>query len=126
MLCQPMPRPEPLRVFISYARKDAADLPSSPSPRQVAVIRRGKRPPWRRLPSGWDGKPWKGGRPPPNRMRSCPGTECSSPTGSTAQSVVKPEVVPSVEQESERLVVRMARENPNWGYDRIVGAMANL
>ena len=25
-----------------------------------------------------------------------------------------------------RLVVRMAKENPGWGYDRIVGAMANL
>ena len=33
---------------------------------------------------------------------------------------------PPVEEESERLVVRMARENPKWGYDRIVGAMANL
>jgi hypothetical protein len=29
-------------------------------------------------------------------------------------------------EEIERLVVRMARENPSWGYDRIVGAMANL
>jgi putative transposase len=26
----------------------------------------------------------------------------------------------------ESLVVRMAQENPSWGYDRIVGAMANL
>ena len=33
---------------------------------------------------------------------------------------------PPVEEESERLLVRMARENPRWGYDRIVGAMANL
>ena len=32
---------------------------------------------------------------------------------------------PPVEEEIERLVVRMARENPSWGYDRIVGAMAN-
>ena len=31
-----------------------------------------------------------------------------------------------MEEESERLVVRMAMENPSWGYDRIVGAMANL
>ena len=33
---------------------------------------------------------------------------------------------PAVEEEIERLVVRMARENPGWGYDRIAGAMANL
>jgi putative transposase len=31
-----------------------------------------------------------------------------------------------VDEETERLVVRMARENPSWGYDRIVGAMGNL
>ena len=29
-------------------------------------------------------------------------------------------------QEIEDLVVRMARENRSWGYDRIVGALANL
>jgi putative transposase len=33
---------------------------------------------------------------------------------------------PRVGEETERLVVRMAKENPGWGYDRIVGAMANL
>jgi hypothetical protein len=33
---------------------------------------------------------------------------------------------PRVDEEPERLVVRMAKENPGWGYDRIVGAMANL
>jgi putative transposase len=33
---------------------------------------------------------------------------------------------PKVDQETERLVVQMARENPSWDYDRIVGAMANL
>jgi len=33
---------------------------------------------------------------------------------------------PRVDEEIERLVVRMARENPSWGYDRIVGAMTNL
>ena len=26
----------------------------------------------------------------------------------------------------ERLVVRRAKENPSWGYDRMVGATANL
>jgi transposase InsO family protein len=33
---------------------------------------------------------------------------------------------PSVEREIVELVVQMARENPGWGYDRIVGALANL
>jgi len=33
---------------------------------------------------------------------------------------------PRVDAETERLVVQMAKENPGWGYDRIVGAMANL
>jgi hypothetical protein len=32
---------------------------------------------------------------------------------------------PKLDQETERLVMQMARENPSWGYDRIVGAMAN-
>ena len=31
-----------------------------------------------------------------------------------------------VEAAVEELVVRMARENSGWGYDRIVGALANL
>src|SRR5262250_2138746 len=33
---------------------------------------------------------------------------------------------PKVAEEIERLVLRMANENPSWGYDRIVGALANL
>ncbi len=33
---------------------------------------------------------------------------------------------PMINQEVEALVVRMARENRSWGYDRIVGALANL
>src|ERR1700681_4086936 len=33
---------------------------------------------------------------------------------------------PPVSSEVEALVVRMARENAGWGYDRIVGALANL
>ena len=33
---------------------------------------------------------------------------------------------PRVASEVEALVVRMARENAGWGYDRIVGALANL
>ena len=33
---------------------------------------------------------------------------------------------PPVTAEVQALVVRMARENAGWGYDRIVGALANL
>ena len=33
---------------------------------------------------------------------------------------------PRVDEQTERLVVQMAKENPGWGYDRIVGAMTNL
>jgi len=33
---------------------------------------------------------------------------------------------PPIDQEVEDLVVRMAQENRSWGYDRIVGALANL
>ena len=33
---------------------------------------------------------------------------------------------PRIDEEMESQVVKMAKENPNWGYDRIVGALANL
>ena len=33
---------------------------------------------------------------------------------------------PPLSDEIRQLVVRMARENPSWGYDRIAGAMQNL
>jgi Homeodomain-like domain len=33
---------------------------------------------------------------------------------------------PTVDHELEALVVRIAHENRSWGYDRIVGALANL
>jgi putative transposase len=33
---------------------------------------------------------------------------------------------PRIDQGIEGLIVRMARENRSWGYDRIVGALANL
>ena len=38
------------------------------------------------------------------------------------QTVGRPRVDPVI----ENLIVRMARENPTWGYDRIVGALTNL
>ena len=33
---------------------------------------------------------------------------------------------PAIDPELEGLIVRMAQENRSWGYDRIVGALANL
>jgi putative transposase len=33
---------------------------------------------------------------------------------------------PRVDAEIEQLIIRMAKENRGWGYDRIVGALANL
>ena len=33
---------------------------------------------------------------------------------------------PRVSLAIENLIVRMARENPAWGYDRIIGALTNL
>jgi hypothetical protein len=33
---------------------------------------------------------------------------------------------PKLDGETKRLVMQMARENPSWGYNRIVGALANL
>ena len=38
------------------------------------------------------------------------------------QTVGRPWVGPAI----ENLIVRMARENPAWGYDRIIGALTNL
>ena len=43
-------------------------------------------------------------------------------TSAPRQSVGRPRI----DTEIENLVVRMARENRSWGYDRIVGALANL
>jgi putative transposase len=33
---------------------------------------------------------------------------------------------PRIKREVEELIIRMAKENRSWGYDRIVGALANL
>ena len=33
---------------------------------------------------------------------------------------------PPISKEIQELIVRMAKENRSWGYDRIVGALANL
>jgi hypothetical protein len=35
-------------------------------------------------------------------------------------------VRPRIDEDAKRLAVQMAKENSSWGYDRIVGALANL
>jgi hypothetical protein len=49
----------------------------------------------------------------------------TSPPGDISQ-LPKSVGRPRIDQEIEDVVVRMARENRSWGYDRIVGALANL
>src|SRR2546425_8433440 len=57
---------------------------------------------------------------------SSPGTARWWARSSMAPSSARPLDVPPIDAELEALVVRMARENRSWGYDRIVGALANL
>ena len=50
---------------------------------------------------------------------------CTSPAGDISQrhkSVGRPRIA----QEIEDVVIRIARENRSWGYDRIAGTLANL
>jgi hypothetical protein len=52
--------------------------------------------------------------------RTCVDQQCHS------SQLYKSAGRPRLDKEVEALVVRMARENRSWGYDRIVGALANL
>ena len=47
---------------------------------------------------------------------------CSFPTD---RGFANESVNHRMDEEAERLVVQIAKENPSWGYDRIVGALAN-
>jgi transposase len=53
-----------------------------------------------------------------NRKFAAPKCDGAKPCTSAGRPRIHPEI--------EDLVVRMARENRSWGYDRIVGALANL
>ena len=52
--------------------------------------------------------------------RTCVAQKCDGSTHRKAPGR------PMIDPELEALVVRMAQENRSWGYDRIVGALANL
>jgi hypothetical protein len=65
-------------------------------------------------------------RSPDRRMRCSAGTESSSPTSSTDRSFANPEVVPELTRKPSGWWCGWRKENPGWGDDRIVGAMANL
>jgi len=61
----------------------------------------------------------------PNPIPSSPGTGGSLPANLTAPNYVLRRAG-RIAPELETLIVRFARENSGWGYDRIVGALANL
>src|SRR5207253_8610964 len=65
--------------------------------------------PWLRWVRSWASKRWRRWRRSSSLTRSWPGT---------AHWLPSPEL--------EACIVRMAQENRSWGYDRIVGALANL
>src|SRR6184192_4086620 len=81
---------------------------------------------WLRSPTGSNGRSWKNWRLSRNRIRCWPGTESSSPTSSTDRSFANPRVVPELTRKPSGWWCRWRRKIPGGGYDRIVGAMANL
>ena len=55
-----------------------------------------------------------------------PGTASWSSASSMARRPVEGPGRPRITREVEQLIVQMANENRDWGYDRIAGALANL
>src|ERR1044072_7697729 len=62
----------------------------------------------------------------PNLIPSSPGTASSLRGNSTAPATALYPGRPPIAAEVEALIIRFARENSGWGYDSIVGALANL
>jgi putative transposase len=65
---------------------------------------------------------WRGGRMDWARILAFVTGMVDKFDGSNARRTPRPRINPGVEQ----LIVRMAKDNHDWGYDRIVGALANL
>src|SRR6202007_18516 len=74
----------------------------------------------------WAAKPLPRSRLSRGRTPSLPGTASLSPVSSMAQKARRGPGRLRVTREVEQLIVRMASENRDWGYDRIAGALANL
>jgi hypothetical protein len=85
-----------------------------------------RNPLWLRLPAGWDARLWPKSPWSLGPIPFCAGfaswwraslmvRDCDRPWGDRGST-------PAI----ENLIVRVARENPAWGYDRIVGALTNL
>jgi putative transposase len=75
--------------------------------------------------SAWDAEPIERSPASPNPTPSWPGIAKARRQDDGSKHRQYPGG-PAVAPEVEALVVRMARENTGWGYDRIVGALTNL
>src|SRR5258707_9030522 len=71
-----------------------------------------------RLDTDWAERPSARWRLPPCPTPSWHGTDGSQARRAPGR--------PRIDREVEQLIVRMPDENRSWGYDRIVGALANL
>jgi hypothetical protein len=84
--------------------------------------RTGKSVPWPKLPTGWDARHWSEvamAAKPDTILRWFRKLVARKFDGSACrQSVGRPRIEKTIED----LIVRMAQENPSWGYDRMVGA----
>src|SRR5262245_54505985 len=74
----------------------------------------------------WADRHWQRSPRLPSPTLSWPGTASSWTNRVSVLSRVSRSDVPVLPKELEDLVIRMARENRSWGYDRIVGALRNL
>ena len=81
---------------------------------------------WRRWAKSWASRPWKKSPQLSRLTQSSRGTGNWWPRSLMAPSSVRRSDDRRSMKELEDLVVRMARENRSWGYDRIAGALANL